>query len=63
MSRSAAPGLCIAMFSAVMLAGLIGTPGADSACCYFAAKGKDVQQPGQKAFMAGLSAHSCAAPV
>jgi hypothetical protein len=39
------------MFSAVMLAGLIGTPGTDSACCYFAAKGKDVQQPGQKAFI------------
>src|SRR5258708_35917153 len=51
MSRSAAPGLFVALLSAAMLVGLIGAPDADSACCYFAAKGKDVQQPGQKAFI------------
>jgi hypothetical protein len=39
------------MLSAVMLVGMIGAPPADSACCYFAAKDKDVQQPGQKAFI------------
>ncbi len=26
-------------------------PGADAACCYFAAKDKDINQPGQKAFI------------
>src|SRR6516164_6549346 len=26
-------------------------PGADSACCYFAAKDKDIQQPSQKVFL------------
>jgi hypothetical protein len=51
MSRSAAPGLFVAMLSAIMLVGLIGAPEADSACCYFAAKDKDVQQPGQKALI------------
>src|SRR5437763_1059553 len=30
---------------------LIGTPPARSACCYFAAKDKDVSQPAQKAFL------------
>jgi hypothetical protein len=39
------------MMSAIMIVGLIGAPEADSACCYFAAKDKDVQQPGQKAFI------------
>jgi hypothetical protein len=51
MSRSAAPGLFVVVLSAVMIVGLIGSPSADSACCYFAAKDKDVQQPGQKAFI------------
>ena len=30
---------------------LIGTPAVESACCYFAAKDKDVLQPAQKAFL------------
>src|SRR2546425_9911704 len=30
---------------------LAGTPPAKSACCYFAAKDKDVLQPAQKAFL------------
>ena len=30
---------------------LIGTPPAESACCYFAAKDKDILQPAQKAFI------------
>jgi hypothetical protein len=51
MSRSAAPGLFIGILSAIMIVSLIGAPSADSACCYFAAKDKDVQQPGQKAFI------------
>src|ERR1700730_10780471 len=36
------------------LAGLltcIGAPKAESACCYFAAKDKDILQPAQKAFL------------
>jgi hypothetical protein len=51
MPRSAAPGLFVAVLSMIILVGLLGTPEADSACCYFAAKDKDVQQPGQKAFL------------
>src|SRR5207302_2468266 len=30
---------------------LAGTPSAESACCYFAAKDKDILQPAQKAFL------------
>src|SRR5262249_4167315 len=30
---------------------LTGTPPAESACCYFAAKDKDILQPAQKAFL------------
>src|SRR5438270_7690057 len=30
---------------------VIGTPPVESACCYFAAKDKDVLQPAQKAFI------------
>src|SRR6266481_7463487 len=51
MQRSVASGLFIALLSSAMLVSLIGAPEADSACCYFAAKDKDVQQPGQKAFI------------
>jgi hypothetical protein len=51
MSRSAAPGLFVAILSAIAIVSLVGAPPADSACCYFAAKDKDVQQPGQKAFI------------
>src|SRR5205085_11564437 len=35
---------------------LAQTPPADSACCYFAAKDKDVLQPAQKAFLTWDSA-------
>src|SRR5262249_52371796 len=51
MSRSAAPGLFVAILSAIMIVSLVRPESADSACCYFAAKDKDVQQPGQKAFI------------
>jgi hypothetical protein len=34
-----------------MLAGALGTGSAGAACCYFAAKDKDVLQPAQKAFI------------
>src|ERR1700732_825166 len=30
---------------------LVGTPPVESACCYFAAKDKDILQPAQKAFL------------
>src|SRR6266536_4375771 len=30
---------------------LAGTPSAESACCYFSAKDKDILQPAQKAFL------------
>jgi hypothetical protein len=51
MRRSAAPGLFVALLSVIMIANMVGPPGADSACCYFTAKDKDVQQPSQKAFL------------
>jgi hypothetical protein len=34
-----------------LAAALVGTPSAESACCYFAAKDKDILQPAQKAFI------------
>src|SRR5689334_4435084 len=34
-----------------LAAALVGAPPAESACCYFAAKDKDVLQPAQKAFL------------
>src|SRR5579862_7111289 len=42
--------------AAVAIGGVLGTnllrpPKADAACCYFAAKDKDINQPGQKAFI------------
>src|SRR5215208_5099212 len=37
---------------ALLLAWLTLAPAADAACCYFAAKDKDVTQPAQKAFIA-----------
>ena len=36
---------------AALLLPLFATPPADSACCYFAAKDKDILQPAQKAFV------------
>ena len=41
-------GLAIGMAAALLLA---GTGRAPAACCYFAAKDKDVLQPAQKAFL------------
>src|SRR6202165_1233321 len=35
----------------ILFAILIGPPAAESACCYFAAKDKDILQPAQKAFL------------
>src|SRR5215467_6582890 len=48
------PGVCdpcrfLAALAAV--AGLLGIGRTDAACCYFAAKDKDVLQPAQKAFI------------
>jgi hypothetical protein len=37
--------------AAVTGVGLVPPPAADSACCYFAAKDKDILQPAQKAFV------------
>src|SRR5262249_18273393 len=34
-----------------LAAALVGLPPAESACCYFAAKDKDILQPAQKAFI------------
>src|SRR5689334_25346206 len=34
-----------------LAAALVGAPPAESACCYFAAKDKDILQPAQKAFI------------
>ncbi len=42
--------LLSALVGALALVGLIPPP-ADSACCYFSAKDKDVLQPGQKVFL------------
>src|SRR5438309_11263588 len=41
--------LCVVPLLALLLAA--DPPSADSACCYFAAKDKDVLQPAQKAFL------------
>src|SRR5437763_685459 len=41
-------GLALAAALAVLT---VGPPPADSACCYFSAKDKDVSQPAQKAFL------------
>jgi hypothetical protein len=43
-------GSLLAVAGAVLLAGL-WLPEAESACCYFAAKDKDILQPAQKAFL------------
>jgi hypothetical protein len=41
----------LCLLSLVGVAGMLLTPPADSACCYFAAKDKDILQPAQKAFL------------
>src|ERR1700736_4471538 len=43
------PALGIVLTTGVLLA--VAAPPAESACCYFAAKDKDVLQPAQKAFI------------
>src|ERR1700737_1056528 len=40
-------GVCLPL----ALLALMGTPRVESACCYFAAKDKDILQPAQKAFI------------
>src|SRR5438309_5234219 len=42
--------LTVVVLSAALLV-LTGTPPVESACCYFSAKDKDVNQPAQKAFI------------
>src|SRR5262249_46525554 len=37
--------------AALLAVGWMGLPQADSACCYFAAKDKDILQPAQKVFI------------
>jgi hypothetical protein len=45
------PGIfLLPMTGALLLAGIL-TPDADSACCYFSAKDKDILQPAQKVFI------------
>src|SRR5262245_58276161 len=41
----------IAVLAILMLAHSFGQPPADSACCYFSAKDKDINQPAQKVFI------------
>src|SRR5690349_17066091 len=37
--------------SRIVIVCLLGAPYADAACCYFSAKGADIDQPGQKVFI------------
>ena len=41
----------VSLGAAVFVAGHFPAPEADAACCYFAAQEKDINQPGQKAFI------------
>jgi hypothetical protein len=50
MRGSCARGCWLAVAGAILVAGL-RLPEAESACCYFAAKDKDILQPAQKAFL------------
>ncbi len=50
MRRPSGGWLLTALAGGLALAGLVPT-GADSACCYFSAKDKDILQPGQKVFL------------
>src|SRR5829696_217001 len=51
MRTRAAVQITAVMFATVVGAMVLGPPPADSACCYFSAKDKDVNQPAQKAFL------------
>jgi hypothetical protein len=41
----------VGLLAGALLVGALRPPAADSACCYFAAKDKDILQPAQKAFL------------
>jgi hypothetical protein len=43
--------ILLGVLAGVLLVGGLRPPAADSACCYFAAKDKDILQPAQKAFL------------
>src|ERR1700736_4376945 len=43
--------LLVPLAGAVLLLCGVNPPSADSACCYFSAKDKDILQPAQKAFI------------
>src|SRR4051794_36502334 len=43
--------LAVPCVAAVLAVGWLKPPEADSACCYFAAKDKDILQPAQKVFI------------
>src|SRR5262249_36186794 len=45
------PGIFLILSAGALVLGLLRPPAADSACCYFAAKDKDILQPAQKAFL------------
>jgi hypothetical protein len=48
------PGVCVRwrfLAALAAIAGILGAGRVDAACCYFAAKDKDVLQPAQKAFL------------
>jgi hypothetical protein len=51
MRGSRVHGVLLAVAAGVALIAGIQPPAADSACCYFAAKDKDILQPAQKAFL------------
>jgi hypothetical protein len=44
-------GTLLGLLAGALLIGALRPPAADSACCYFAAKDKDILQPAQKAFL------------
>src|SRR5262245_39155435 len=43
--------LLLPCLGALLAVGWMGAPEADSACCYFTAKDKDILQPAQKVFL------------
>jgi hypothetical protein len=45
------PGIFLILAAGALVIGLLQPPAAESACCYFAAKDKDILQPAQKAFL------------
>src|SRR5256885_3021571 len=49
--RRRAPWMLLPVLLGALTAFALRPPTADSACCYFAAKDKDVQQPSQKVFL------------